>query len=182
MLNCILLRWALLMFNFCRLQCAKEYPGPKFVNEIVQLFLASSCVDSRLLTFFWADLVSIRHKLPYSLLRKVLELAEKVQGRITAPHLATWIWGLGHQGLNVPIYDTWIQKLSLMLQDDPQSLDSGNLATCLWSMAVLRKYELPEFKLLWSLINQMPVEDLGKPALASIYQVQQPPSASSSRG
>lgn len=145
------------------------------MNQITQLVIDCSDVGFHGLTELWVALVHIRHKLPFDLLGTVLQLAEKQHDTMSAPLLASWIWGFGRQVLQPPLYDTWIKKIALWAQDDSQKLTPRQIVSCLWSMAVLRKYEVPEFKLLWSLVNQTPVENLGSTALSTIYQVQQTP-------
>ncbi|GMH33571.1 hypothetical protein BSKO_01405 [Bryopsis sp. KO-2023] len=152
-----------------RLAMMPSYPGEKLFNELVECVIKFEDVDVQCLTFVWMAVVRLKHKLPQDLQKELFKIADSRFDEMMAGDIACWIWGFGHQGIEPPMYDKWIAKVALGAVN--QEFEMRKTTLCLWSMAVLRKYEMPEFRTLWSTINQIDLKEWDNGSLATIFQV-----------
>ncbi|CAD7705185.1 unnamed protein product [Ostreobium quekettii] len=146
---------------FCIMAKEDYYPNESLANELCDLACSQQeQLPSYFATWIWTSIVALRHKLPPVLLKRFLGIVEERLNMFSASDLSKWIWGLGNHGLDVPVYDTMLARLVDIIDLDKKRnpLNSVELWMCLWSMAILGKYDMPEFTLLWERACRMPIQ------------------------
>lgn len=160
--------------GFClcsRFMLNKCYPGPNLMNKLIVHALISMDATLWSLLVAWNAVIIFRHKLSPQHMSLIADGLSKSQDSLHLRELSTWIWGFGYLGLDPPVFYECIETYAKRVAESYDMVDCQEIPLCLWSMAVFKKYEMPEFGLLWSTVNRAPPEQFSELSLASLYQV-----------